>query len=73
MTRKIKYDPDAPNLVADSEGFHIGIATGWNPVGVGECIVQFFAGDASSMLFSELIWPNGKDKAMDYLNNREPY
>jgi hypothetical protein len=68
----MKYDPKAPNLVADSEGFVIGAAVRWNPVGVGECIVQFFDGSASSMFASELNFPNGRLEAYEWLNKREP-
>jgi hypothetical protein len=67
------YSKDAPNLVADSEGFVVGITTGWNPHGLGECIVQYFDGSADSAFFSELNFPNGREKASEWLNAREPY
>jgi hypothetical protein len=70
---KIKYDPKAPNLVADSEGFIVGIVTGWNPIGLGECIVQYFDGSADSAYATELNFPNGRKEAYGWLNQREPW
>lgn len=67
------FDPTAPNLVADSDGFVVGVITHWNPHGIGECIVQYFDGSADSAFFSELVFPNGREEAMNWLNNREPY
>jgi len=69
----MKYDPDAPNLVADREGFIVGVVTKWNNHGVGEVIVQYFDGSADSAFASELKFPNGRQKAYDWLNSREPY
>lgn len=62
---------DAPNAVANDKGVIEGWATKWNPVGLGECIVQFLDGSADSCIFSELNFPNGADKARDLLNSRE--
>ena len=67
----VKYNPKAPNLVADSEGFIVGIVTKWNPCGIGEVIVQYFDGSASSMYASELEFPNGREEAYEWLNSRE--
>lgn len=68
---KVTYDPSAPNLVADRDGFVVGIATKWNVHGVGEVIVQYFDGSASSEFASELEFPNGRTEAYDYLNRLE--
>lgn len=68
---KITYNPKAPNLVGDSEGFIVGVVTGWNPHGIGECIVQYFDGSADSAVASELTFPNGRDVAYEWLNSRE--
>lgn len=65
------HNPKAPNLVADSEGFVIGLATKWNPVGLGEVIVVFFDGSADSMVASEIHFPNGREEAYNWLNKRE--
>lgn len=67
----IFYDHGASNLVADSEGFVVGVVIGWNPHGVGECIVQYFDGSADSAIASELNFPNGREKAYEYLNGKE--
>jgi hypothetical protein len=67
----VKSNPDAPNLVADKDGFVVGIVTGWNPHGLGECIVQYFDGSASSMFASELNFPNGREVAYEWMNDRE--
>lgn len=66
------FDPEAPNLVANEGGFVVGIATKWNPHGLGEIIVQYFDGSTSSMYASELRFPNGRQKAYEYLTAREP-
>lgn len=65
-------DVTAPNIVVDPSGHPEGIVTMWNPHGIGECIVQFFDGSASSMFFTELTFLNGMDQARKYLNDREP-
>jgi hypothetical protein len=67
----ITYDPDAANLVADKDGKIVGIITRWNPHGLGEAIVQYFDGSADSAFFKELIFPNGADKARQFLNRTE--
>lgn len=69
---KVKYFADSPNLVADDEGFIIGWADKWNPHGLGEVIVWYFDGSASSEFASELNWPNGRQEAYEWLNRREP-
>lgn len=69
---KPSYDKSAPNLVSDVQGFVIGYAQKWNPVGIGEVIVWFFDGSADSMVASEIGFPNGREKAYDWLNKREP-
>lgn len=66
-----RFDPNSPFLVADSQGFIIGSATKWNNAGIGEVIVQYFDGSADSAFASELIFPNGRQKAYDALNARE--
>lgn len=68
---KLTYNPDAPNLVADSQGFVVGIVTQWNLHGVGEVIVQYFDGSADSAFASELNFPNGRTEAYNWLNSRE--
>lgn len=68
---KNRYDPYAPNLVADQDGFIVGVLTHWNPHGLGEAIVQYFDGSADSAFVSELNFPNGRDKAYTWLNQRE--
>lgn len=65
------YNMNAPNLVTDSDGIPIGIVTGWNPHGLGEAIVQYFDGSASSCLVAELNFPNGREVAYTWLNERE--
>lgn len=65
------YDPKAPNLITDDKDIVCGIVTKWNPYGLGEAIVQFFDGSADSCIFSELSFPNGADKAREYLNSKE--
>lgn len=67
----IDYDPDAPNLVMDANGKHIGIVTGENMHGVGEVIVQFFDGSADSCLLRELRFPNGRAKCIKWLQEKE--
>lgn len=67
-----KFNPKAVNLVADSGGFVVGVANRWNPVGVGEIIVQYFDGSADSAFASELNFPNGREEAYIYLNSLEP-
>lgn len=67
----VDYNPYALNLVADKDGKPIGIATKWNPHGLGEVIVQYFDGSASSMLISELNFPNGKAFALRWLNRND--
>jgi len=62
---------DAPNLVADSEGFPVGWATQWNYHGIGEVIVQYVDGSASSEFASELEFPNGREVAYEWLNAKE--
>lgn len=66
-----RYDSKAPNLVADSEGFIVGLAIKWNPVGVGEIIVQYFDGSTDSAVARELRFPNGREVAYEWLNKRE--
>lgn len=61
-----------PDTVADKEGNIIGSVVKWNPVGFGECIVQYNDGSASSELFSELIFPGGRDEALEFLYSRGP-
>lgn len=70
--RPRQFDPDAPNLVADREGFVVGTATRWNNHGTGEVIVQYFDGSASSEFASELRFPNGRQRAYEWLTAREP-
>lgn len=65
----ISYAKDDPCLVANDDGEVIGVVTQWNPHGIGEAIVQFFNGSADSAIFKELNFPNGKNKARDYLNS----
>lgn len=69
----VEYDSNAPNLVADSEGFIVGVATKWNEHGIGEVIVQYFDGSADSAYASELKFPNGREEAYEWLNARESY
>lgn len=69
---KRDFDPDSPYLVADREGFVIGTAIRWNNVGIGEIIVQYFDGSASSEFASELKFPNGRQRAYEALHAREP-
>jgi hypothetical protein len=38
---------------------------------LGECIVQYFDGSASSEIFSELKFMRGPEPARIYLNNKE--
>lgn len=66
-----EFDSNSPFLVANGAGFIVGIATKWNSFGLGEVIVQYFDGSASSELASELRFPNGRQKAYDALNDRE--
>jgi hypothetical protein len=68
---RVRFDRDLPNLVLDEENRSIGIAVKWNPVGLGECIVQYFDGSASSEIFSELKFMRGPEPARIYLNNKE--
>lgn len=65
------FDPKSPFLVADAQGFITGVATKWNPHGVGEVIVQYFDGSADSAFASELRFPNGRQKAYEALSERE--
>jgi hypothetical protein len=65
------YDPNAVNLVADSEGFVVGFAEKWNPDGIGEIIVQYFNGSKDSATASELNFPNGREEAYQWLNQKE--
>ena len=66
-----RFDPNNPLLIADKEGFVIGVATKWNLHGTGEIIVQYFDGSADSAFASELQFPNGRQKAYEVLNARE--
>lgn len=61
----------APNLVVNDDGEPIGIVTGYNSVGVGEMIVQFFDGSADSCLINELKFRNGKIAAYKYCDDKE--
>lgn len=65
------HDFDKPNIVVDDLAMPIGTAYKWNPVGLGECLVQFFDGSADSCVFSELVWLNGPERALEYLNSLE--
>lgn len=65
------FDPNSPFLVADLQGFIVGVATKWNPHGLGEVIVQYFDGSADSAFASELRFPNGRQKAYEALHSRE--
>lgn len=67
-----KYDPMAPNLVADDEGNHVGVVTHWNPHGVGEAIIQYFDGSATSEIIDEINFPNGREAAVKYMSDKEP-
>lgn len=62
---------DRVDLVIDEEGTVVGVATKWNPHGIGECIVQYFDGSSDSAIFSELEFRHGSDKAREYLNSLE--
>jgi hypothetical protein len=62
----------APNAIADESGNIIGWASKWNPVGLGECIVQFTDGSMDSAYFRELNFPNGEEAARQLLDSREP-
>ena len=68
----MEYNPDAPNLVADSDGFIVGIVTRWNPAGIGEMIVQYFDGSADSAFAAELNFPNGRIRAYEWCDDQEP-
>lgn len=66
------YNPNQSNLVMNEDTGEItGIVTHWNPYGSDEAIVQYFDGSASSMLFKELAFPNGEDRARKFLNDKE--
>jgi len=65
------YDSNALNLVADNDGFVVGVATQWNYHGIGEVIVQYFDGSADSAFASELNFPNGREVAYGWLNSKE--
>jgi len=69
---KRDFDPQSPFLVANEAGFIVGSATKWNSAGLGEVIVQYFDGSASSEMASELRFPNGRKKAYEALTAREP-
>lgn len=64
-------DTNAPNLVCNDNEEIVGIVTHWNPHGLGECIVQYFDGSADSAFFKELSFPNGEQRARDYLDSLE--
>ena len=62
---------DKPNAVLNESNKVIGWATHWNPVGLGECIVQYNDGSADSAIFSELKFAN-PHAARLYLDSKEP-
>jgi hypothetical protein len=64
------YDPNAVNLVADSEGSVVGFAEKWNPDRVEEIIVQYFDGSKDSAVADELNFPNGREEAYQWLNQK---
>jgi hypothetical protein len=66
-----RWEKVADNTVIDEYRKVVGHATKWNPVGLGECIVQFTDGSADSAIFSETTFANGPDKARAYLDRRE--
>jgi hypothetical protein len=66
------YDMHAPNIIADSDGNVVGVAVKWNPSGIGEIIVQYFDGSADSAYGKDLHFPNGREKAYEYLSSLEP-
>lgn len=63
---------DRPYLIADDKGVVCGMVTHWNPHGTKEVIVQYFDGSGSSEYFGDLTFPNGAEKAREYLNSKEP-
>ena len=67
----VRFNPKALNLVADDRGNVIGTASHWNPIGVGEVIVHYFDGSASSEMFRELNFPNGRNNASRWLNRND--
>lgn len=67
----LNYDPDNVLLVKDRMHNVVGVATKWNPCGIGECIVQYFDGSASSELFGEILWVHNSTDARLKLNSLE--
>lgn len=68
-----RWEKVADNTVIDEYRKVVGYATKWNPTSFhGECIVQYTDGSADSAFFSDLTFANGRDKAREYLNGREP-
>jgi hypothetical protein len=58
--------------ILDDNGVAIGVVTKWNPVGLGEVIVQFYDGSADSCMFNELRFQNDPEIVREFLNAREP-
>lgn len=57
----------SPTIVVNTEGLPIGIATKFNPHGLGEVIVQYFDGSADSALFNELRFLHDPVEALRHL------